>query len=85
MSKRKQLFPGPVGKPTWAGMAARGTDSSGIVVGGSMDLSSTIVSQQDGPRMSIKNFGGRKAAPFTKGKKRRAKLILAKRKAAKRR
>lgn len=41
------------------------------------DLSTPIVSSEDGPRMSGKmsNFGGKKAAPFGKGGKRRAKVL----------
>lgn len=38
-----------------------------------------IVSTQDGPRMAgIANFGGKKAAPFKKGGKRRDKVLAAK-------
>lgn len=39
-----------------------------------------IVSIQDGPRIMAKvsNFGGKKAAPFVKGGKRRKKVMLAK-------
>lgn len=49
-------------------------DASGLT------LSTPIASTQDGPRMSGKdgNFGGKKAAPFKKGGKRRAKVLAAK-------
>lgn len=43
-------------------------------------LATPLVSAQDGPRMSgkLSNFGGKKAAPFRKGGKRRAKIVVAK-------
>lgn len=50
------------------------------------DLSTPIVSSQDGPRMSgkLSNFGGKKAAPFGKGGKRKmAKAMLRKAKMTK--
>lgn len=43
---------------------------------GDLQLSTPIVSSEDGPRMAgIANFGGKKAAPFVKGGKRRAKKV----------
>lgn len=49
-------------------------DASGL------HLATPIASTQDGPRMSgnLSNFGGKKAAPFGKGGKRRAKVLAAK-------
>lgn len=78
MNRIKKLFPGKDTPPSWEGLRERGTDGSGIVVGSSISLSTPIVSTQDGPRMSMKNFGGKKAAPFVKGGKRRAKVLAAK-------
>lgn len=80
MSRHKQLFPGPFEKPSWAGLKARSLDGGGIEVGGTLSLSNPIVSVEDGPRIMAKvsNFGGKKAAPFRKGGKRRAKVLVAK-------
>lgn len=76
----KQLLPGKKTPPTWEGLKVRQTDGSGITFGRTMSLSTPIVSTQDGPRvkMSTKNFGGKKATPFRKGGKRRAKVLAAK-------
>lgn len=75
-----KLYPSiPPSEPTWQGLQQRALDSSGIVVSRTMNLSTPIVSAQDGPRMTgISNFGGKKAAPFKKGGKRRAKVLAAK-------
>lgn len=79
MKHKERLFPGGRQKPTWQGLKERALDTSGIEVGGTMNLSTPIVSVQDGPRMTgVANFGGKKAAPFRKGGKRRAKVLLAK-------
>ena len=75
---KKQFLGGKSSAPTAEGLKARATDGSGIEFGRSMSLSTPIVSVQDGPRMSLANFGGKKAAPFLKGKKRRAKIVAAK-------
>lgn len=56
--------------------------------GSGLHLSTPIVSQQDGPRMSgkLSNFGGKKATPFgkrgLKGKRARAKALVRKAKGA---
>lgn len=52
-------------------------DASGLEPVAEADLSTPIVSSEDGPRMSGKmsNFGGKKATPFGKGGKRRAKVL----------
>lgn len=55
-------------------------DATGFTLVSGADLSTPIESTQDGPRMSgkVSNFGGKKAAPFRKGGKRRAKVLAAK-------
>lgn len=56
-------------------------DATGLTLVTEADLSTPIVSTQDGPRImgkGISNFGGKKAAPFVKGGKRRAKVLAAK-------
>lgn len=85
MKKRKQLFDAPSKKRTWEGLAARATDGDGIETSRTMSLSTPIVSAQDGPRMAgIKNFGGKKAAPFgSSAKKKIAKALAAKARASK--
>lgn len=52
-------------------------DGSGLELVSEADLSTPMVSSEDGPRMSgnLSNFGGKKAAPFKKGGKRRAKVL----------
>lgn len=80
MKPRLSLYPDTPTSPSQEGLRERGTDASGIEVQRMLNLSTPIVSVQDGPRMSgkISNFGGHKAAPFKKGGKRRAKVLVAK-------
>lgn len=55
-------------------------DAEGLTLVTDADLSTPIVSSQDGPRMSgkLSNFGGKKAMPFGKGGKRRVAKALVK-------
>lgn len=75
----KTLFTPTGGQPSREATMQRIGDASGLVPTGA-DLAVPIASTQDGPRMSGKmsNFGGKKAAPFQKGGKRRGKVLLAK-------
>jgi hypothetical protein len=53
-------------------------DASGLEPVAETNLAVPIASTQDGPRImgkGVSNFGGKKAAPFTKGGKRRAKVL----------
>lgn len=83
MTKRPSLFGKTEGEPTMAGVMERIGDGGGLRPsrGASMSLSTPIVSSQDGPRImgkGLSNFGGKKAAPFGKGGKRKAKMNAAK-------
>lgn len=72
-----------VGKPTLLGALQRIGDSGGLhEASGTVNLSTPIVSAQDGPRMAgSANFGGKKAAPF--GSKKRAAKSIARARARK--
>lgn len=76
----KTLFTPTGGQPSREATMQRIGDASGLAPT-EANLSTPIVSSQDGPRMSgkLSNFGGKKAAPFGKGGKRKmAKAMLRK-------
>jgi hypothetical protein len=77
---RVTLFPETGEKPSMEATMQRISDGDGLVPAGT-DLSTPIVSTQDGPRImgkGISNFGGKKAAPFKKGGGRKTKAMVAK-------
>jgi hypothetical protein len=78
---RLSLFPETGDVPSRDATMQRISDGDGLRPAAGADLSTPIVSTQDGPRTmgkGISNFGGKKAAPFKKGGGRKTKAVVAK-------